>query len=202
MKGYIIRKKLVLMILVFLMASIPFVSSASGFLGQHHTCPRCGGVGRDPATLFLTLCPMCGGDGEVGIFMNDEDLEDTLSFLGVGVIVIAVIVGVAGAVIKGLRKPQELFGFSEYESDVRGYFPSCPLCGGREIEVNLTSGGRDTLSCKNCDARWHIYVGLTGLKWAELDLEAKDGVGRELLGKRMKGNEWRRMAIEKRKGTT
>lgn len=148
---------------------------------------------------------MCGGDGEVGIFMDDEDLEDTLSFLGVGVIVIAVIVGVAGAVIKGLRKPRkprESFGFSEYESDVRGYFPSCPLCGGREIEVNLTFGGRDTLSCKNCDARWHIYVGLTGLKWAELDLEAKDGKGRELLGKKMKGNEWRRMAVEKRKSTT
>lgn len=134
--------------------------------------------------------------------MDDEDIEDALSFLGVGIIVVVAIVGVASVVIKGLRKPRESFGFSEYESDVRRYFTSCPLCGAREIEVNFTLGGRDTLSCKNCGARWHIYVGLTGLKWAELDLEARDGSGRELLGKRMKGNEWRRMAEEKRKTAT
>ena len=93
----------------------------------------------------------------------------------------------------------DISGFREYEADVRGYFPCCPICGSKEIEVHLTQGGRDTLSCSNCNARWHIFVGLTGLKWAELDVEADDGKGKELLGKRMNGNEWRRMSQEKRR---
>ena len=96
-----IRKKLVFFTLIFLVLLINFTSSAYGFFGQHRTCPRCNGLGRDPATLFLTSCPTCGGDGEVGIFMDDEDLEDGLSFLFVGVIVIVLIVGV----VKGSKKP-------------------------------------------------------------------------------------------------
>jgi len=92
-----IRKKLVLFVLVFLILSMSFTSSVFGFFGQHRTCPRCGGIGRDPATLFLTSCPTCGGDGEVGIFMDDEDTEDLLSFLLVGVIVVVVIAGVVTA---------------------------------------------------------------------------------------------------------
>ena len=95
-----IRKKLVFFALVFLVLSMSFASSASGFFGQHRTCPRCDGIGRDPATLFLTSCPTCGGDGEVGIFMDDEDIEDVLSFLFIGVIVIVVIAGVAVTVSK------------------------------------------------------------------------------------------------------
>jgi len=87
----------------------------------------------------------------------------------------------------------------EYESDVRWYFPCCPICGAKEISVHLTQGGRDTLSCESCGARWHIYVGLTGLKWAELEIEAEDGKGQELLGKRLDKNEWRRMAQTARK---
>jgi Zn finger protein HypA/HybF involved in hydrogenase expression len=90
-------------------------------------------------------------------------------------------------------------GMREYESDVRGYFPSCPICGSREIAVHLTQGGRDILSCESCGARWHIYVGLTGLKWAELDVEADDGKGKELLGKRLDRREWQRMAQNARK---
>ena len=89
-----IRKNLTLFTLVFLLLSTTIVSSVSGFFGQHRTCPRCGGIGRDPTTLFLTSCPTCGGDGEVGIFMDNEDIEDVLSFFFVGAIVIVVIVGV------------------------------------------------------------------------------------------------------------
>ena len=88
-----------------------------------------------------------------------------------------------------------------FESNVRGFFPSCPLCGGRQIEVNLVRGGRDTLSCKNCGARWHLYIGLRGLKWAELDLEAIDGKGKEFLGRRLAGDDWRKIARKKRKET-
>ncbi|MCX7914553.1 MAG: hypothetical protein N2511_08215 [Thermodesulfovibrionales bacterium] len=190
-------KKLALIIISFLVVSIS-VQSASGFFGQYRICPRCNGVGRDPATLFLTLCPKCGGDGIVGIFMDDEDLEDVLSFFGAGLFLTIVAVGITWAVVKSSRNLHQLLGFKEYEADVRGYFPNCPICGSREIKVNLIPEGRDTLSCSNCGAIWHIYIGLTGLKWAELDIEADDGRGRELLGKRMKAEEWRRMADVKR----
>jgi len=54
--------------------------------------------------------------------------------------------------------------------------------------------GRDTLSCYECGAKWHLYIGLTGLKWAELELEGEDGKGEELLGKKLKKKEWRKMA--------
>jgi hypothetical protein len=90
-------------------------------------------------------------------------------------------------------------GSKEYEADVRGYFPCCPLCGSKKIDVHLIPGGRDTLSCGKCGAKWHIYVGLMGLKWAELDVEADDGIGKELLGRRLDKNEWRKMAHQTRR---
>ena len=95
-----IKKRLVFFTLAFLLLSITFVSSASGLFGQHETCPRCGGTGRDPGTIFLTPCPTCDGDGEVGIFMDDEDTEDLLSFLLVGVIVVVVIAAAVAALAK------------------------------------------------------------------------------------------------------
>ena len=54
--------------------------------------------------------------------------------------------------------------------------------------------GKDTLSCYGCGAKWHLHIGLTGLKWAELELEDEDGKGLELLGKRVKKKDWRKMA--------
>jgi mRNA-degrading endonuclease RelE of RelBE toxin-antitoxin system len=54
--------------------------------------------------------------------------------------------------------------------------------------------GRDTLSCYGCGAKWHLYIGLTGLKWAELELEDEDGKGVELLGKKLNKKDWRKMA--------
>lgn len=85
------------------------------------------------------------------------------------------------------------------ESEVRGYFVCCPLCGNEEIEVNLVTGGRDTLTCENCKAKWHLYVGVRGFRWAELDIESKNGKGLKMLGKRLNKEEWRRMAYEIRK---
>ena len=87
----------------------------------------------------------------------------------------------------------------QYRSDVRGCFVCCPLCGSEEIQTHLVTGGRDTLTCEDCGAKWHLYVGLTGLKWAELEIESKNGKGLELLGKRLQKDEWRRMALEIRK---
>ena len=55
-------------------------------------------------------------------------------------------------------------------------------------------GSKDTLSCYGCGAKWHLYLGLTGLKWAELDLESENGKGAELLGKKLDKNEWLKMA--------
>jgi len=66
------------------------------------------------------------------------------------------------------------------------------------IEVD---GGKDTLSCYCCGAKWHLYIGLTGLKWAELDLEGEDGKGVELLGKKLDKKDWRKMAQNVRETT-
>jgi hypothetical protein len=85
-------------------------------------------------------------------------------------------------------------GRETYESDVRGYFPCCPICGSKKIAVNLIPDGRDTLSCEGCGARWHLYIGLSGLKWAELDVEADNGKGTELLGRKLDKNEWRKLS--------
>ena len=80
--------------------------------------------------------------------------------------------------------------------------PCCPICGSGKIQFHLTVGGKDKLSCLNCGARWHIYVGgFSGdsLRWAELEMEADDGRGQEFLGKRLEKDELRRLALEKRK---
>jgi len=86
--------------------------------------------------------------------------------------------------------------YASYESDVRGYFVCCPLCGSDNLKPHFIQGGRDTLTCENCEAKWHLHVGLTGLKWAELDLVSKDKKGLQLLGKRLDKKEWRNMATE------
>lgn len=161
----LVKRELIIFILFSLLAMNFFVHSALCLFGLHRTCPRCGGWGRDPATLGLTRCPMCSGDREVGIFMNDEHLEDSLSFIGLVIIIVSAILGAIIAEIKPRqesRKESPLL--REYESDVRKYFPNCPICGSREIEVNLIPSGRDTLSCKDCGAVWHLYIGLMGLK--------------------------------------
>lgn len=44
------------------------------------------------------------------------------------------------------------------ESDVRGYFLCCPLCGSNKLAVHITDGGRDTLTCYGCGAKWHLWV--------------------------------------------
>ena len=87
----------------------------------------------------------------------------------------------------------------EHIADVRRYFICCPLCGSPKITPHLINGGRDTLYCDSCGARWHLYVGLTGLKWAELELESDTGTGRELLGKRIQKEQWKNMAHEARR---
>lgn len=80
--------------------------------------------------------------------------------------------------------------------------PCCPICGSGEIHFYLTFGGKDRLSCLNCGARWHIYVGGifdAYLRWAELEMEVDDGRGKEILRKRLEKDELLELALEKRK---
>jgi len=82
--------------LVLLSTCIIFLTLLlTGCLGSHQECPRCEGSGRDPGTFFFTECENCGGDGEVGLFMDDEGLEDLLSFVFVFVIIVLIIVIIA-----------------------------------------------------------------------------------------------------------
>ena len=127
-----IGKRLILFALLFLVLSITFTSSAYGLFGVHDTCTRCAGTGRDPGTIFLTPCPSCGGDGEVGILMDDEDTEDLLSFLFVGGIVILVIVGVV------VTRPKKT-AMKEIPPTETIY---CSYCGTENV--------KDAVFCKKC----------------------------------------------------
>lgn len=99
----------------------------------------------------------------------------------------------------GICSECEAKTIEQYEADVRGYFVCCPLCGSEQIKTHFIMGGRDTLSCESCGAKWHLYVGLTGFKWAELDLESGDKRGMHLLGKRLDKEEWKKMAHDARR---
>ncbi|MEM3580932.1 MAG: hypothetical protein QXQ64_06695 [Candidatus Bathyarchaeia archaeon] len=78
-----------------------------------------------------------------------------------------------------------------YEPNVRKYFPFCPLCGSNELNAEFALLGRDFLSCKKCGARWHLYIGITGLKWAKLKVPAKEGYGQSLLRKKILSKYWK-----------
>ena len=115
----------ILLILIFLTISL------SGCLGEHKECPECGGTGRDPSLLFLTECPVCGGDGEVGMFIEDEGLEDILSYLILFIIVISIIGAIIGGIANAMKSEKK-------ENTVQPVFirpPSSPLSSYREIDA-------------------------------------------------------------------
>jgi hypothetical protein len=91
-------------------------------------------------------------------------------------------------------------GNEDYEKDARKYFICCPVCGQNNLTFSLIPGGKDTVSYDDCGAAWHLYLGLLGLKWAELELEAENGKGNELLGKRIKNDDIRKLSQKARKG--
>jgi formate dehydrogenase maturation protein FdhE len=82
----------------------------------------------------------------------------------------------------------------EYEKELRSYFLCCPICASDRMTARFSSGGKDMLHCDVCGAKWHVHMGLSGFKWAELELAAKDGKGQELLGKHYDKNEIKQLA--------
>jgi RNA polymerase subunit RPABC4/transcription elongation factor Spt4 len=92
--------------------------------------------------------------------------------------------------------------FDVLETEVREYFIACPLCGSKELKVNIAQIGKDTMFCENCGARWHLFFSLSAFRWAELEVEADDGKGRELVRRRLTKDEWQRMAREVRRRLT
>ncbi len=79
--------------------------------------------------------------------------------------------------------------FQEFASDLRNYFKCCPVCFSSAkgtFKVHLTLGERDTLSCNICGSIWYLYITpFRGFEWAELDSPARDGRGREFIGRKL-----------------
>jgi hypothetical protein len=77
----------------------------------------------------------------------------------------------------------------EFAVDLRNYFKSCPICFAQAkgtFKVHLTLGQRDTLECTVCGSKWHVQISpFKGFEWAELDLQARDGRGKEYLGRKV-----------------
>jgi len=83
-------------------------------------------------------------------------------------------------------------------TQVQKYFPMCPFCSEKSVEIQHDRTNRDLALCNVCGALWHIYVSqLTfEMRWAELiQIGAKDGA--ELLGIQHKPEFWRDMALKK-----
>jgi hypothetical protein len=80
----------------------------SGCLGEHQTCHECGGVGSwessEEIVEFGGYCDRCDGDGEIGLFINDEETEDTLS-IALVIIIIMIIVFIGMFLISYYKKP-------------------------------------------------------------------------------------------------
>jgi transcription elongation factor Elf1 len=89
-----------------------------------------------------------------------------------------------------------------FEEEVRECFPVCPLCGNESLRIKIAkSFGKDTMTCTNCGAKWHLYCSsgvFSGFKRAELEVEADDGIGKELIQRRILNNQWEKMAREAR----
>lgn len=98
---------------------------------------------------------------------------------------------------KGLL--QDIFGREKTERNVRKFFVNCPLCGSQDIEINLGFVRRDTLTCRNCRGKWHIYINYSHLQWAELEVSPNGHVEKDLVGKRIDSIELLKTALERRK---
>jgi len=88
-----------------------------------------------------------------------------------------------------------MVNLQEFANDLRNYFVCCPICFASAkgtFTAHITNGAQDSLTCKICGAKWKLYImPLRGLEWAELVSTAKDGRGKEFIGKRLKKKEIR-----------
>jgi len=101
--------------------------------------------------------------------------------------------------------------YEDYRDEVRQYFVCCPFCGGEKLDyvapgpagVFRLLDGRDTLTCEECGAKWLLYFrigfGQGYLEWAKLEIESRNGRGRELVGKEIRKDEWREKSLEVRR---
>jgi hypothetical protein len=91
----------------------------------------------------------------------------------------------------------------EAERNFNLYFKYCPLCCAEgSVKPRWSFGGKDYAICSECGAKWHLYVGLTGFKWAKLENVNISGKGTELLNKEYNPEYWQRLALMGRKTTT
>lgn len=78
------------------------------------------------------------------------------------------------------------------------YFHYCPLCSAESsVRLSCQPFGKDYAICSNCAAKWHIYLGISGLKWAKLENVNVDGKGKELLRQEYPPEFWQRTALQR-----
>jgi transcription elongation factor Elf1 len=101
--------------------------------------------------------------------------------------------------------------YEDYRDEVRQYFVCCPFCGSEKLNYVAPGpaghlrffNGRDTLTCEECGAKWLLYFRIGFLEayieWAKLEIESRNGKGREMVGKEIGKEQWREMALETRR---
>jgi|Deesub1362A_J573_1020465.scaffolds.fasta_scaffold02656_7 hypothetical protein len=108
---------------------------------------------------------------------------------------------VATAGEKGIdRLSKQIVEESEREFNL--YFKYCPLCFAEDsVKPKFSFGGKDYAVCSECGAKWHLYFGLRGFKWAKLENINIHGKGSEFLNKEYQPEFWQRLALRGRKET-
>jgi len=81
---------------------------------------------------------------------------------------------------------------------VRRFLFCCPFCASSKMWF-YAGADRDCLTCRECGARWHLYIEpllRANFEWAELEIPSSNGKGADLIGKRLNPEEWRKMALQ------
>ncbi len=86
----------------------------------------------------------------------------------------------------------------DWERSVAEFFPRCPLCGSKSLEIDIKYGRRyDSVHCHNCRAEWEIDWKGENYEIESIELvKASDAEKSPLEGKKRKPEFWQRKALK------